>query len=61
MGVQLMSFPAMSDEPEREFSSAKLLISDRRNRLGDDTIQASECLKSLVQQGLILLRSIEYE
>jgi len=53
MGVELMSIPAMSDEPERVFSSAKLLISDRRNRLGDDIIQASECLKSWVQQGLI--------
>jgi len=42
----------MSDEPERLFSSAKLLISDLRNRL-DDIIEASECLKSWVKQGLI--------
>jgi len=28
MGVELMSLPAMSDEPERVVSSAKLLISD---------------------------------
>jgi hypothetical protein len=53
MGVELMSIPAMSDEPERVFSSAKLLISDVRNRLGDDMIEALECLKSWVQQGLI--------
>ena len=26
--------------------STKLLISDRRNRLGDDVIEAIECLKS---------------
>jgi hypothetical protein len=50
MGVELMSIPAMSDEPERLFSSAKLLISDLRNRLGDDIIEASECLKSWVIQ-----------
>ena len=43
----------MSDEPERVFSSAKLLISNVRNRLGDDIIEASECLKSWIQQGLI--------
>jgi len=43
----------MSDEPERLFSSAKLLISDLRNRLGDDIIEAAECLKSWVQHGLI--------
>ena len=53
MGVELMSIPAMSDEPERLFSSAKLLISDLRNRLGDDIIEAAECLKSWVKQGLI--------
>jgi hypothetical protein len=53
MGIELMSIPAMSDEPERVFSRAKLLSSDRRNCLGDDIIQASECLKSWVQQGLI--------
>jgi hypothetical protein len=53
MAVELMRIPAMSDEPERLFSSAKLLICDQRNRLGDDIIDASECLKSWVKQGLI--------
>jgi len=53
MGVEVMSIPAMSDEPERQFNSAKLLISDLRNRLGDDIIEAAECLKSWVKQGLI--------
>ena len=51
--VELMSIPAMSDEPERILHSAKLLISDLRNRLADDVIQASECLKSWIQQALI--------
>jgi len=53
MGVELMTIPAMSDEPEHVFSSAQLLISDLRNRLGDDIIQASECLKSWIQRGLV--------
>jgi hypothetical protein len=53
MSVELMSIPAMSDEPECLFSSAKLLISDLRNRLGDDINEAAECLKSWVKQGLI--------
>jgi len=53
VGVDLMSIPAILDEPERLFSSAKLLISDRRNRLGDDIMEASECLKSWVEQGII--------
>jgi len=44
----------MSDETERLFSSAKLLLSDLRNRLGDDIIEVSECLQSWVRHGLIL-------
>ena len=32
MTVELMSIPAMSDEPEQLFSSAKLLIGDQQNR-----------------------------
>ncbi|KAF8534961.1 hypothetical protein BDD12DRAFT_894582 [Trichophaea hybrida] len=46
-------FESANDEPEHVFSSAKLLISDLRNRLGDDIIQASECLKSWIQHGLV--------
>ncbi|KJZ74785.1 hypothetical protein HIM_05902 [Hirsutella minnesotensis 3608] len=36
----------MSDECERLFSSAKILLSDRRSRLKIDIIEASECLRS---------------
>ncbi len=36
----------MSADPERLFSSAKITISDRRNRLGIYTVEALECLKS---------------
>ena len=36
----------MSAEPERLFSGAKITITDRRNRLGSDMIEALECLKS---------------
>lgn len=33
--------------------SSKLLLSDRRNRLGDDLIEASECLRSWANDGLV--------
>lgn len=33
--------------------STKLLLSDRRNRLGDDIIEASECLKSWAEESFI--------
>ena len=46
MALDILSIPAMSADPERLFSGAKLTISDRRARLGIETIQALECLKS---------------
>jgi hypothetical protein len=36
----------MSVEYERVFSSAKKLITAERNRLANDIIEASECLKN---------------
>jgi hypothetical protein len=46
MALDILSIPAMSAEPERLFSGAKITITDRRNRLGIESIQAIECLKS---------------
>lgn len=46
MAVDILSIPAMSAEPERLFSAAKLTVTDRRNRLGSDVMEALECLKS---------------
>ncbi len=46
MAVDILSIPAMSSEPERLFSGTKITITDRRNRMGSDVIEATECLKS---------------
>ena len=46
MALDILSIPSMSAEPERLFSGTKLLISDRRIRLGADLIEAFSCLKS---------------
>jgi hypothetical protein len=46
MALDILSIPAMSAEPERLFSGAKITISDRRCRLKTPIIQALECLKS---------------
>ena len=46
MGLDLLSIPAMSAEPERVFSGAKHTITDLRNRLNEQSIEATECLKS---------------
>ena len=45
MALDFLSIPAMSAECERVFSGSKILISDRRNRLRDDIIEANECLR----------------
>lgn len=44
MALDIFSIPCMSDEPERIFSLAGLLVTKRRNRLGCNIIEASECL-----------------
>ena len=45
MALDILSILAMSADPERLFSSAKITISDRRNRLSIYTLEALECLK----------------
>ena len=46
MDMDYLSIPGMSAEPERLFSSTKMTITDRRNRLRSDIIEALECLRS---------------
>jgi hypothetical protein len=41
----MLAIPMMSAECERIFSSAKHLITDSRNRLNPEIIEANECLK----------------
>jgi hAT family C-terminal dimerisation region len=48
MACDVLSIPAMSAECERVFSSSKLLLSDRRARLKEEIIEASECLRAWV-------------
>lgn len=51
MAFDILSIPAMSSECERVFSSAKILLSDRRARMKEDVIEASECLRAWLQAG----------
>lgn len=53
MGLELATIPVMSTEAERIFSGSKLTISDQRSRLGDDIIEALECLKSWAREQVI--------
>ena len=46
MALDLLAIPAMSSEVERVFSSTGMMVTDRRNRLKEDVIEAVECMKS---------------
>ena len=46
MALDILSIPAMSADPERAFSGAKITLTDRRNKLGIKMIKWLECLKS---------------
>ena len=46
MAMDILTVPPMSDEPERKFSDSGLMLTDRRNRLEDDTINLTMSLKS---------------
>jgi hypothetical protein len=49
MGLDILSIPAMAADPERLFSSAGLTVTDRRNHLSIESIEALECIKSWVK------------
>lgn len=62
MALDVLAIPAMSVEVERVFSSTGLLITDRRNRLKDDIVEAVECMKSWASDGpasLLLFNDVE--
>ena len=46
MAIDYLSIPTISSEVERLFSSAKITLTDRRNRLSVDLLKALEYLKS---------------
>ena len=52
MAIDIYSIPAMSSEPERIFSGAKLTFSDQRNGLKSETIELLEYLKSWFRLGI---------
>lgn len=59
MALDILAIPAMSAEVERVFSSASLNITNWRNRLGEEVVEAIECQKSWLQSGIIELSGAE--
>jgi len=52
MAIDLLSIPAMSNEPERVFSGARRTISWDRMQLGRENIEKIECLKSWMRNNM---------
>jgi len=46
MALDILSIPPMSAGVERLFAQCKIMLTDRRNRLQIDSLQAVECMKS---------------
>ena len=53
LALDTFSVPAMSDAPERVFSSTGDVVSPRRKRLKDETIEVIMCLKSWQASGVM--------
>ena len=53
MATDMLSVPAMSTEYERVFSSAKLLVTDRRNQLSEEAIETNERLRAWIRNGYV--------
>ena len=57
MALDLLAIPAISSEVERVFSSTGMMVTDRRNRLKEDVIEAVECMKSWgVDTGIVAFK-----
>jgi hypothetical protein len=52
MAYDLFAMPAMSSECERAFSSAKKLINEQRYSLKTNIIEADQCIKSWLKNGI---------
>jgi hypothetical protein len=61
MARDLFTIPAMSDGPERVFSSAGGMVTKHRGRLTADAIAETQCLKSWIKQGIITNLSTAFD
>jgi hAT family protein len=59
MAIDILSIPAMSDEPERVFSGGRRTISWDRGSMLPETLEQRECLKHWKKSGIV--NSLIYE
>jgi hAT family C-terminal dimerisation region len=52
--IEILSIPAMSDEPERVFSGGRRTMSWERMQLGISSLEHTECMKSWHRSGILI-------
>jgi asparagine synthetase A len=55
MAIDILTIPAMSDEPERVFSGARRTVSWDRTQMTAETLEIVECLKHWKRSGILNL------
>ena len=53
MAIDILSIPAMSDEPKRVFSGARRTLSWERAQMEPKTLEMVECLKHWKRSGIL--------
>ena len=53
MAIDILSIPAMSDEPERVFSRAHCIVSWDKGQMMLETMEWRECLKHWKRSGIL--------
>ena len=53
MAIDILSIPAMSDEPERVFSRAHCIVSWDKGQMMSETMEWRECLKHWKRSGIL--------
>jgi hypothetical protein len=54
MALDLFSIPGMSAECERVFSQTKKMITDERNRLAPEVVEADQLQKQWLMRGVVV-------
>jgi hypothetical protein len=52
--IEILSIPAMSDEPERVFSGGRHTVSWERMQIGMSSLEHTECMKSWHRSGILI-------
>jgi len=61
MALEILSIPAMSAEPERIFSGARITLTDTRCSMGDEALAKLECTKSWIKDNFLPVTHPELE